>query len=81
MLWTAVRLARGAPKTMKASLVNLPASAQIYPLGAARLKDRDALLRFPKQGLTIRDGGEEGWAIVGDPAGRRLVVEVSSLCV
>jgi len=65
---------------MKAPLVRLPPSARVFPLGVAKLEDKNAILKFPEAGLTIRDGGDDGWAIVGDAEGRRLAVEVSRSC-
>jgi hypothetical protein len=80
MLWTAVRMTRGAPKMSFGPLVRLPPSARVFPLGTANVQDdKNALLRFPEQGLTIGDGGEEAWAVVGDAEGRRLITEVSGL--
>ncbi len=57
-------------------LVRMPPSARVLPLGS--VGEDQALLRFPEPGWKVNEGGEEGWAIVGDSAGRRLAVEVSS---
>ncbi|BEI82756.1 hypothetical protein CcaverHIS002_0306240 [Cutaneotrichosporon cavernicola] len=56
-------------------LVRVPPSARVLPFGTAKVEDKEALLRFPEGGWRINEGGEEGWAIVGDAPGRRLAVE------
>lgn len=57
--------------------IRLPPKARVHPFGTAKLEDKNALLKFPAEGWLVNEGGEEGWAIVGDAEGRRLAVEVS----
>jgi len=57
--------------------VRIPAKSAVYRFGTpVTALDSQALLRFDKSGWTVDRNSEEGWAVVGDSEGRRLVVEV-----
>lgn len=69
-----------APAAMSLPLVRIPASTSVHRLGASSLAPASAVLRFGQTGWTIprssAKDGRQGWAIVGDAEGRRLMVEV-----
>lgn len=68
---------------MSLPLVRIPAATSVHRLGTSSLAPSSAILQFGQQGWTIprsarQDGRQrQGWAIVGDAEGRRLMVEVS----
>ena len=66
--------------TMSLPLVRIPASTSVHRLGTSSLAPTSAVLRFGQTGWTIprssAKDGRQGWAIVGDAEGRRLMVEV-----
>lgn len=77
MRWTAVFLQRGGPINT-VPFIRFPKQARIVPLGTpTQNEEKDALLRFPDKQWIVNNGGDEGWAIVGDAEGRRLAIEVS----
>lgn len=77
MRLTTVLLHRGGPIN-PVPFIRFPKQARVVPLGTpTNIEDKDVLLHFPDKQWVVKNGGDEGWAIVGDAEGRRLAIEVS----